>query len=302
MRIGKCPENAYKRSVGKYLQTGDGRSITSIRQTALTYEMAPAVFLQDAVNEIAAAGARSTGIAAGLIVPPDTEEAMVASVMERLLPVCERENVPLTEVSVKTLQAVSAPVLQVTVTGRDPKRKKIKQEADLLLVGAVAMAGTMILATEKEDVLLQKFARPFIAGAVDFKNHLSVTGAARVAFENGAIAAYSLSEGGIYAGLWEFASAHKSGLEADLKKITIRQESVEIAEIFQINPYQLLSTGAMLVAAQNGLEMLRVFRDNGIEAVMIGSLKSGNDRVIRNDTETRYLDLPAADEIYRIFG
>ncbi len=302
MRIGKCPENAFKRSVVKYLKTGNGQLITSVRQTALTYEMAPAVFLQDAINEVAAGGAKPAVAAISMTLSPDMEEPKIASVMGQLSAVCEGENVSFTNAGVKTLQAVSVPLVHITVAGIREKDREEISNADLLLVNPVAMAGTGILAVEREEALLKKFAYPFIADAKAFLQRLSVTDAARIAYENGAKAVYSLTEGGIFAGLWEFASICKTGLEADLKKITIRQESVEISEVFGLNPYQLLSTGAMLVGTQNGLEMWNTFRDNGIEAVMIGSLKSGNDRVIRNDTEIRYLDLPAADEIYRIFG
>ncbi|MBQ7582443.1 MAG: hypothetical protein IJU25_06450, partial [Lachnospiraceae bacterium] len=261
MRLGKIPENAYKRSVAKYLQTGNGQRITSLRQTAPDYEMAPAVFLQDAVNEVAASFARAQEATVGVIVPPDAQEKVIASVMAQCARVCEEEDVKLTNAGAKTLQLLSAPVISITVTGEaEEPVNTVSKNVDLLLVNSIAMAGTGILATEREEELSRKFSHAFIGRAKSHMTQLSVTKAAKIARENGAKAAYALSEGGVFAGLWDFASKWNAGLDVDLKKIPIRQESVEISEVFQINPYQLLSTGALLVAAENGLEMQRAFR------------------------------------------
>ena len=38
------------------------------------------------------------------------------------------------------------------------------------------------------------------------------------------------------------------GLEVDLKKIPIRQETVEICNYFGVNPYQIMSSGSMMIA------------------------------------------------------
>ena len=89
-------------------------------------------------------------------------------------------------------------------------------------------------------------------------------------------------------------------MSVDLKAIPIRQETVEICECFRLNPYQLLSTGALLVVTENGKELCRIFCAQGMEAALIGTLQAGNDRVLYNDGETRYLDLPQTDELYRI--
>ncbi len=50
---------------------------------------------------------------------------------------------------------------------------------------------------------------------------------------------YSLGEGGVLAGLWKMAEASEIGLFADLRKIPVRQETIEICERFNLNPYKL---------------------------------------------------------------
>ncbi len=303
MRTGKYPENAYKRSVQKYLQKSHNRTITSLRQTALTYEMAPAVFLQDAVNEIYASKAEPLFFTAGLAVPPDLEEKTVSCLMKDLSQAGKKEGVPFSGAEVTTMENVLAPVLQITVMGeREAEPDTDCKRADVVLAGTVAMAGSGILAVTQESELLKKFSSPFIKQAQEFLSCLSVKKATQTAFQNGAVAGYSLGEGGVFAGLWRFAAMHGAGLSVDLRAIPIRQETVEICECFQLNPYQLLSTGAILLSTPNGADLVEVLHGEGVEAELIGSIREGNDKVVCNDTETRYLELPQEDEIHRFFG
>ena len=92
------------------------------------------------------------------------------------------------------------------------------------------------------------------------------------------------------------------GMDIDLKKIPIRQETVEITDVFDVNPYLLASAGALLIVAQDGNKMVSALEKEGIPGVVIGRLTQGNERIIRNEDETRYLDLPQSDEILRILS
>ena len=52
-----------------------------------------------------------------------------------------------------------------------------------------------------------------------------------------------MGEGGFLSALWKMAEASQVGLEMDFSKVPIRQETIEICEIFDINPYKLNSEG-----------------------------------------------------------
>lgn len=60
--------------------------------------------------------------------------------------------------------------------------------------------------------------------------------------------------------------------------------------IFDISPYQLLSTGTLLLAADHGQKVLTELAAAGIPAVIIGHLTDDNDRVVLNEEEARYLE------------
>lgn len=84
------------------------------------------------------------------------------------------------------------------------------------------------------------------------------------------------------------AEASGVGLEIDLKKIPIRQETVEICEYFDVNPYGLISSGMMLMASADGNALVLALQEAGILATVIGKATEGNDRVIIRDEERRF--------------
>ena len=111
---------------------------------------------------------------------------------------------------------------------------------------------------------------------------------------------HDVTEGGIFGALWEMAEASGVGLEIDLKKIPLKQETVEICEYFGISPYELISSGSMLMAAKDGNRLVMELQKEGIPAVIIGKATAGRDRILRNEDECRYLEPPKTDELYKV--
>ena len=87
------------------------------------------------------------------------------------------------------------------------------------------------------------------------------------------------------------------GLFADLRKIPVRQETIEICERFDLNPYKLFSEGSILVGTLKGEELVQYCSDQGIPAAVIGKTVKGNDRILRSGENVRYLERPSQDEI-----
>ena len=158
------------------------------------------------------------------------------------------------------------------------------------------------LRTIPEEELKTHFAVPFIEKAKALDAYISVQSEAAVAVTSGVSAMHDVTEGGIFGALWEMAEASGVGLEIDLKKIPIRQETVEVCEFFGVNPYLLISSGCMLMAAQDGNHLVRELEKAGIKATIIGQATAGNDRVLLNEDERRFLEPPKTDELYKVIG
>ena len=111
---------------------------------------------------------------------------------------------------------------------------------------------------------------------------------------------HDVTEGGIFGALWELAESSGVGLEIDLKRIPVKQETIEVCEYFGINPYELISSGCMLMASPDGNTLLRELDKAGIHASLIGKATEGNDRILLNQEERRFLEPPKTDELYKV--
>ena len=111
---------------------------------------------------------------------------------------------------------------------------------------------------------------------------------------------HDVSEGGIYGALWELGECYRVGLEIDLKKIPIRQETVEVCEFFHLNPYKLLSTGSVLIVSKDGDFIVSEIGKAGGTASVIGKVTGGNDRVLFCEEEKRFLEMTQTDELYQM--
>ena len=107
----------------------------------------------------------------------------------------------------------------------------------------------------------------------------------------------SLSGGGFFAGLWELSKRTGCGLTVDLPLVPILQETIEITNYLEINPYLMRSAGCLLIAAPDGKSMVEALQAADIPAVCIGTLQDSNDKIIRNGEELRSLDRPQTDAL-----
>ena len=117
---------------------------------------------------------------------------------------------------------------------------------ELVVAGAIALYGTAQIAREKHEILREHFSEGFLREAENLRTLYGTADEINVK-EAGATAFYAMGEGGFLSALWKMAEASQVGLEMDFSKVPIRQETIEICEIFDINPYKLNSEGAVLI-------------------------------------------------------
>lgn len=193
--------------------------------------------------------------------------------------------------------------LQAEVTGR------LNPGDELIVAGPVALSGTSQIAQHKKEELNKYFSTGFLYSCVNLlKDYGTIGNQDNVeeslvwdaAVKAGASALYAMGEGGFLSALWKVAEASQVGLEADLRKVPIRQETIEVCEIFDVNPYKLLSDGAVLIGIRGGEALVQEFRRAGFVAEIIGQANDGNDRLLYSGGNARYLERPAKDEIHRL--
>lgn len=180
----------------------------------------------------------------------------------------------------------------------------VKPGQDLVIAGYIGLGGTVWMARHKEDILRKTLPEDYVesGGAllaeIERVQTAAVLEAGRGVY--GAAAVYGIVQGGIFGALWEFAQAAKIGIHTRLKEIPVRQQTIEFCEVFDLNPYQLLSGGCLLMAADNGCDLLFRMNQAGIPCSVIGKVTGDHDRVVAHDDTWRYLTRPQKDEIFKL--
>ena len=177
----------------------------------------------------------------------------------------------------------------------------LKPGEEVVAAGCIALRGTVLLAQHEETELSNYFSKGFLYSCRNLEQNYGVTEKAwEMAREFGASALYRMGEGGVLSALWKMAEASQVGLQADLRKIPVRQETIEVCERFDLNPYYLRSDGALLIGIPGGENLVQEYLRMGLPAAIIGQTNNGNDRLLYSGSNVRYLDRPARDEIYKM--
>lgn len=326
MKIGKVPENVLKRSVMKQLHykrdevilgPGIGEDCAALalaEDEILVMSTDPItgtakdigkLAIQITANDLASAGAEPIGVMLTILLPDGTREIALKRIMEQMECACREAKMQILGGHTEVTAVVNQPVVNVAGVAKAKKGSLISTAGaragmDIVVSKWVGIEGTMIFAKEKEAELKEHFPADFVDTAIGFDRYLSVVPEAAVATQSSVAAMHDVTEGGLFGALWEMAEASGVGLEIDLKKIPIRQETVEICEYFDVNPYGLISSGMMLMASADGNALVLALQEAGIPATVIGKATEGNDRVIIRDKERRFLEPPKTDELYKV--
>lgn len=256
-------------------------------------------------NDIASNGAEVIGIMLSILLPEGTQEAELRAMMQEIEAVCAKLSIEIIGGHTEVTKAVRQAIVTVTGVGKMKRNAMIKTAGakpgqEIVMTKWAGLEGTAIIAAAKETELLTKYSASFIEGAKKMIENISVVSEAMVARAVGVTSMHDVTEGGIFGALWEIGAASKVGLEVDLKKIQLRQETVEICEFYDINPYMLISSGCMLMITDKANLLVDRLKAEGIPAAVIGRITEGNDRIIINEDERRFLEPPKSDELYKV--
>lgn len=165
-------------------------------------------------------------------------------------------------------------------------------DQDIVASKWIALEGTARLVRQHRERLQKRLPMRMIDEAAAFDQYLSVASEAATAMKSGVCGIRSLSQSGIFTGLWEMAQEAGVGLEVDLRKIPVRQETIEICEFLEVNPYELASGGCLLMTAESGNALATALLRTGIPATVIGRTTRGKERVVYHQGRKSYLNKP----------
>lgn len=327
MKIGKVSQTVLKRSLLKPLKFKREEALVepsveemcfgislkegeqSLSSSAVLYgdEKDLGVFaLAQVMNDLATRGAKSIGVSVHIMLPPYAYESRLKSMMEYVEQSAEAHEVQVMCAKAEVCPAISKAIVHVSGIGVLEKGTLLqsnmgKADQDIVLLKWVGLEGTLRVMREKEEELAKRFVPTFLNQIKSLETQMFSEKELQMAKEFGVSAMHQITSGGILAALWEMAESSNVGIEVDLKKMSIKQETVEVCEYFHLNPYQLTSTGSVLIFTDRGEELVEKYMEAGVQASLLGKTTVDTARVILGGEEKRFLDRPAPDELLRLY-
>lgn len=325
MRLGKISDSILKRTVLKQIKfkrdevisgAGVGEDcalfrvdagqlvVTAMQEAAVEVPEDMARLVVKSANNLATAGGEPFACMITYLFPEWASEEKLKKLMESASHAARSMGMQIAGGQTAVSPHVSQKLAIVTAYGKVSDKeygltRGAKPGQDIVISKWIGLEGTALLARQKAGELQQRYPSWLIEEAKGFDRYLSIIPEAATAMKSGVCVMHDVSEGGILAALWELADSSGVGLNIDLKKLPIRQETVEVCEFCNVNPYELLSGGSLIMVADDGERLVEALREQGIAAVTVGKITDSNDRVIFNEEEKRYLDKPGMDEIHR---
>jgi len=265
------------------------------------------------VNELAAQGVHAGSAEIRIEIPADMDKSRMHSIRNHIAKAMEKletEDFQLEELHIagEKCAALRVPQIVITAAGETDQKERIadalltaRAGQDIVYAGWAGLEGMLRIIGEKEAELRERFTPAFIGQMKAYDSELCGLSKIAVADAMGVSVIRQVSRGGILASLWDLAKDTELGLNLDLKKIAVRQETIEVCEHFRLNPYQLASGGSFLMLTENREALADALNQKGIQAAVIGQLTDSNDKIIHNGEDMRYIDRPAPDELMKVF-
>lgn len=239
-----------------------------------------------------------------LFVPEKLREIKVREMLAELARRADALGIFLANISVQVLPWVSMETASCVIHMEFHNLMHMKgaePDDDIVMTKWIGLEGTALIARSSQEELKMRYPADIVDEAAGFLQYLSVMPEAACAAKSGASDMQAAREGGIFGGLWELAARNGVGLVADLCSIPVRQETIEVCEYFDLNPYELMAGGSLLITCKNGGALVRTLAGSGISAALIGKITEGNDRIIRHEDENRFLEPVRGDERYQYY-
>lgn len=276
----------------------------------------PLVAWVKALNNMATSGGGVAGVRVCYMLPEGTEEIMLKEYAATFNALADSQGIQIIGGNTRVSSAYLRPSFLVevigSISGDNILPFKAKPDYQVVMVGYTGVLGTNLIVDSLYDELRKRFAASYVAGCKFSEEEYyiapKVNEIKKCIPDYGIVYIHDISQGGVYGALWQLGVALNMGVEAEHKSIPVRQETIEICNYFDINPYMLDGTGAFLVVAKEGELVADRLRQLGYMASVIGRLTENKDRVVvlnsenRANNEKRYLAPVKGDEIYKVIA
>ncbi len=310
MKLGKISNAVLDRSVIKRLGSLAGKKKEKIRpgmdaglleveagQIAMSIETGQHAAIS-AFNNLYVSGAIPKTVECSISLAESDREIKLRKIEDQLA--ADIAMVDATVLGGETIvsNAVNKPLVTVCALGQKKYSLAYEPKAgdDIIMTKYIGMGGVRSLIEAKREEILERLPLDYLEKAYGSRSDLLIAKEAMACIDKASYM-HDASKGGILAALWDLGQYLNMGFSVDMRKISVSQAIIEVCEIFDINPYHLDSTGCLLMTSPRGCDILDILNGCGLKASIIGTLQDGNERILINNEDKRYLDEPQPDEI-----
>lgn len=173
-----------------------------------------------------------------------------------------------------------------TVEGMDSQG----EEYHIVMCGSAGEEGTILLYHRHKEELESRYPKHFLREIPTYAEGAWRAAAVEAGWLGGAEYQLACGDGGAFAGLWELGEQLRCGMVIDVPSIPIRQQTIEVCELLDRNPYLLASGNAVLMVTRRPERLLHALWQQGYEAEHIGYLQTAAARELRNGDEVRFVE------------
>ncbi len=297
-RVALAAEQSRQRQLASACMTGDELEL-------------PLLAAGRAVKALACTGRRPSQVTISLTCPTELTEAQLRERM-RVLAETEltfaqvelrRESVPHViahavatgdlreETGICPESSAETSICTEEVTEATDESIDLQNEAyHIVMCGAAGEEGTILLYNRHREELESRYPKHFLREIPTYAKDAWRAEAVEAGWLGGAEYQLACGDGGAFAGLWELGEQLRCGMVIDVPSIPIRQQTIEVCELLDRNPYLLASGNVVLMVTRRPEQLLNTLWQQGYEAEDIGTLQTAAARELRNGDELRFVE------------
>lgn len=293
---------------GAILDVGSKNAIVSMDPITGAVERIGWEAININANDVATFGVEPAFFFSCLLLPENADSKIVEAISTQINNAARDLGIAIVGGHCESTPGLANPIVVGCIMGLTEKGKYVtaagaKSGDKLILTKSAGIEGTAILATDREKQLKQVFATTILDSAKSFYSQISVVKDALTAYKAGGVhAMHDPTEGGILNGIHEMADAANLGVRVLEDKITIEPETAKICRYYEIDPLQLISSGALLIVAepQATNTIIDALSREHIYADVIGEFNPNpNKRIlIHKDNTAEMLPRPISDHLW----
>jgi len=293
---------------GAVIEIGDKAVVSSVDPITGAVERIGWLALNICANDVATFGVKPLFFSSCILLPEKSNEQVLETICRQIDEAARKIKVAVIGGHSEVTPHLQNPIVVGHCMGITEKKSYVtsggaKAGDHLILTKEAGIEGTAILATDKYETLKKSVDTKILISAQKFFEKISVVKEAILAFQHGGVnAMHDPTEGGIAGGIHEMADASNLGVTVFEKDIPVTKETQAICRFFGIDPLQLLSSGALLIAAKpnKSQEIIEKLKANSIQARIIGKFVEDREerKIIKKNGKVEELVRPELDHLW----